>query len=133
MKERARLRPAPAERSARDGVSDSAGIAEAADTTYYAARQLDVYPALLSPLDLRDWEKAVSGARGRALLLLHIDAHGTVDEVSVVEAEPAGYLHDEARRVFRAARFTPALRNGRAVKARVLVRIVYGTDEAAAR
>jgi protein TonB len=102
---------------------------EAPDSTYYAARQLDVYPALTAPLDLPYARRALAaGVEGRALLLLHIDETGAVDEVAVVESQPAGYFEDDARRAFLAARFTPALRNGRAVKSRVLVEVNYGAE-----
>jgi protein TonB len=101
------------------------------DTTYYAARQLDVYPALISPLDLDAIAKSEpSGTSGRALLLVSIDAGGIVNEVNVVDAGGARWL-DDARRAFTSARFTPAYRNGRAVRSRVLVRIDYGEERAA--
>ena len=125
---------APSTQHARDAVpepaaAESAGVAP--DSTYYAARQLDVYPALTTPLDLRYSSRAAAaGVQGRALVLLLIDANGIVDEVSIVEAEPAGYFEDDARRAFTAARFTPARKDGRAVKSRVLVRINYGTESA---
>lgn len=117
-------------KSAPDAAS-GAGVAHAPDATYYAARQLDVYPALKTPLDLRySPNAAAAGIEGRALLLLLIDANGIVDEVSVVEAEPAGYFEEDARRAFLAAQFTPALKNGRTVKSRVLVRVSYGGESA---
>ena len=49
-----------------------------------------------------------------------------VDDVSVVEAEPPGVFEGDARRAFLGARFNPALKDGRAVKARVLVHVSYG-------
>lgn len=106
------------------------GMASAPDSTYYAARELDVYPALTAPLDLRD-APAAAGMRGRVLLAVRIDAQGVVEEVSVVEAEPGGNFAVEAQRAFLFARFTPALKNGRAVKSRVLIRIDQGGEGAA--
>lgn len=106
-------------------------VREASDATYYAARQLDVYPALSAPLDLPYPRRALEqGVDGRALLLLHIDATGVVEEVSVVESQPAGYFEEEARRAFVAARFKPAQRNGRSVKSRVLIEVSYGESSA---
>ncbi len=110
----------------------SAGIARALDASYYAARELDVYPALKAPLELRPAPHApAAGMRGGALLLVLIDAHGNVDEVSIVEAEPRGNFEEDARRALLTARFTPALKNGRAVKSRLLIRVDHGGEGAA--
>lgn len=97
----------------------------APDLTYYAARQLDVYPALVSPL--RNLDNAFGlGSSARALLLVLIDDAGMVNEVSVVEATPAAFSEDDAKRAFAEARFTPAYRGGRAVRSRVLVEVSFG-------
>jgi protein TonB len=102
-------------------------VPDAPDHTYYAAKQLDVYPALSAPLDLKYRGKAADeGVTGRALLLVLIDEVGTVKDVSVVEAEPANYFEDDAHRALMSARFSPAYRNGRAVRSRVLIEVNYG-------
>jgi len=119
-------RPAP---STRAGTPSSAGPAEIPDPTYYSARELDVYPALAAALDLSRAPSNGSGdTRGRVVLRVLIDAGGRVDEVSVVEAEPPGLLGDDAVRSMRAARFKPALRNGRAVRSRIVVHVSYGAE-----
>ena len=64
-----------------------------------------------------------------ALLRVTIDGSGVVEEVAIVESDPSGHFEDDAKRAFMSARFTPAVRNGRAVKSRVLVHIVYGMGE----
>jgi protein TonB len=133
--ERTAAKPAPAAsaipaQATREARAESAAI-EAPDSTYYAARQLDVYPALAKPLELRYGGKAAAdGVTGRALLLVLIDDSGTVKDVSVVEAEPADYFEDDAKRAFMSARFSPAYRNGRAVRSRVLVEVNYGAERA---
>ncbi|MDB5863728.1 MAG: TonB domain protein [Betaproteobacteria bacterium] len=133
--ERAVPRPAPAaqavSRRAGDVAKAEVAAIEAPDTTYYAAKQLDVYPALESPLDLRYGGKAAAdGISGRALLLVMIDESGMVKDVSVVEAEPADYFENDAKRAFMSARFSPAYRNGRPVRSRVLVQVNYGVERA---
>jgi protein TonB len=106
-------------------------MTEAPDLTYYAAKQLDVYPVLSGDIDLRYRGKAAEhGISGRALLLVMIDETGTVNDVSVIEAEPANYFEDDAKRAFLSARFTPAYRNGRPVRSRVLVEVNYGVERA---
>jgi protein TonB len=105
----------------------SGSVPEAPDLTYYAAKQLDVYPALSAPLDLRYRGKAADdGVSGRVQLLVLIDELGTVRDVSVVGAEPANYFEDEAKRAIVSTRFMPAYRNGRAVRSRVLIELNYG-------
>lgn len=118
--------------SPREGARPTDGaVREAPDATYYPARQLDVYPTLAVPLNLPYAQRALeAGVEGRALLLLHIDETGVVDEVAVVEAQPVGYFEEDARRAFVAARFTPGQRNGRPVKSRVLVEVTYGESSA---
>lgn len=105
----------------------SDAVAEAPDLTYYATKQLDVFPALSTALDLAQvTDAAAAGTPGRALLLVLIDANGVVNEVSVVEAEPAAYSADHAKRAVMTARFTPGYRNGRPVRSRLLVEVNYG-------
>lgn len=64
------------------------------------------------------------------LLTLLIDEAGSVNEVSVVEAEPAGNLEGAVRRAFASARFSPARKDGRAVKSRVMISVSYNSGEA---
>lgn len=104
-------------------------MAEAPDVTYYAAKQLDVFPSLVSKLQLG---VEALGA-GRALLLVMIDATGAVNEVSLVETSSAAVPEEEVKRAFASARFTPAYRNGRAVRSRMLIEVNYGVDAAANR
>ena len=97
------------------------------DPVYYPARQLDVYPALLEPLELAYPEHAArEQVVGQVTVMLLIDANGVVDEVAVVAAEPAGYFEEAAQASFAAARFSPARKDGRAVKSRVLISVTYG-------
>lgn len=97
-----------------------------ADPTYYPARQLDVYPALLAPLAPVYPPRALAeGRSGHVLVLVLIDAAGRVDEVSVVEAEPRDYFEEAAKQTFASAQFSPARRNGLPVKSRVLIHLDF--------
>lgn len=101
------------------------------DPAYYPARQLDVYPALLQPVRLEYPERALQNkAGGRVLVMLFIDETGGVNDLSVVEAEPAGYFEHAVRAAFTDARFSPARKDGRTVKSRVLIRVNYNPGEA---
>lgn len=96
------------------------------DPTYYTAKQLDVYPQPLSPIKL-DYPDSAASAKvdGQLLVLLLIDEFGIVNEASIVEAKPQGYFEDATLAVFRGARFSPAQKQGHAVKSRVQLQVKY--------
>lgn len=109
---------------------DERRITEGPDTTYYAARQIDRYPELVTALDLRfpaGIDVAVSA--GYVLLLVLIDAQGRVNDASIVEAAPPGVFDEEAMRALLSARFRPAVKDGRAVRSRLVVHVTYGKPE----
>ena len=116
--------PPPSQPLGKGGEESGVGVP---DHTYYGARQLDVFPALASAFELRYPARAAADdVKGRVALLVLIDAEGAVNAVSVVDAQPAGYFEEDALRVFRSARFNPALRGGRAVKSRIVIEVNYG-------
>lgn len=105
-----------------DAPNPASVLPPVSDPVYYPARQLDVYPALMQPVSL---EHANAGVGGRVLLMLLIDETGQVRELSIVEAGPAGLIESSVRSVFSEARFSPARKDGRAVKSRVLISVDY--------
>jgi protein TonB len=96
------------------------------DPTYYPAKQLDVFPQPLTPIRL-DYPDSAANARadGRVTILLLIDEFGIVNDVSVTEAKPEGYFEEATIAVFRAAKFSPAQRQGHPVKSRVTLQVKY--------
>lgn len=96
------------------------------DPTWYPAKQVDVHPSAIRPIE-PDYpiQGVEQGIDGNVLLLLLIDEVGVVKEASVMEANPEGVFEESALFAFRQARFTPAQKNGRAVKSRVLIRVSY--------
>jgi periplasmic protein TonB len=120
--------PTPAA-SAVESLVGSGAAVEGPDLTYYPAKQLDVYPSLASAIELRLLTDGVTGSIARVQFLLLIDETGVVKEVSVVEGEPS-IRFESARFAFLAARFTPAYRNGRAVRSRVLIEVNFDQEQA---
>lgn len=105
------------------------GMAGLPDTTFYPARQLDVYPRLLAPIQVQyPAAAAQSQVSGEALVMLMIDEYGGVNEVSVVQSMPAGYFEESALAAFASARFSPARKDGRIVRSRVLVNLKFNPD-----
>jgi len=100
------------------------------DPEYYPARQLDVYPALMQPVNL-DYPRhaANDNVGGRVLLMVLIDEAGGVRELSIIDAGPARFFEDSLRAAFSEARFSPARKDGRAVKSRVLIGVDYRPGE----
>jgi protein TonB len=98
-----------------------------ADPTYYPASQVDEHPSLVSGGKPVYPSKAdAAHVRGKVTVLILLDEHGGVDEASIVEARPEGMGFEESVLAWlHNARFKPAMRGGRAVKARVVYRVTF--------
>lgn len=95
-----------------------------ADSNYYAASELDVYPRLLTPLAALWPRGAAEGSRrARARIMVWINAAGGVEDVKVMETEPEGELEQTMREALAAARFSAGRRDGRPVRSRVLLHV----------
>lgn len=92
---------------------------------YYTAHELDVYPTLREPLNI-NW--AGSLEPGWLTVGLSLDETGVVEEISMLDASVDRGTEAVLREALRAARFTAALKDGRAVKSRIFVRVRFGTD-----
>lgn len=104
--------PAPA-------AQGTAAYTQVNDPTYYSARSLDVYPRALTALRLD--LLPMSNAAGKVRATVLIDETGVVNEVRGIEA--AADIEHAARELLLRTRFTPAAKDGRIVKAQVLVNL----------
>ena len=59
------------------------------------------------------------------IIVPRLEADGRVMDVGVVSAAPSGVFEESAVKAFRDARFSPAQKNGRPVRALVLIEVVY--------
>ena len=104
----------------------AATITSSVDLTYYSARDVDVHPRALREI-VPDYP--VDAVRrqlsGKVRLQLKLEADGRVSDVEIVSANPAEVFNESAIRAFREARFAPAQKNGRPVRALVLIEVVY--------
>ena len=85
-------------------------------------------PILIRPPSLSDYYPHRARMRqvtGTSTLRLTIDARGNVIAVEVVRSTPEGVFETAARRVGRSLRFQPAVQNGRAVPAAVLLNLIW--------
>jgi protein TonB len=94
------------------------------DAEWYTAKDLDLYPRALAPVEPA-YPPSAADVSGDVLLQLMIDEFGAVSEATVVKAEPAGYFEESALQAFKAARFSPAQRDGYAVRSRVVVKVRF--------
>jgi protein TonB len=96
------------------------------DPVHYAARDLDVYPQPLNRIEPVYPQTALAGEIGGSVtLLLLIDESGRVTDVSVVDASPPDEFEESALRALAATAYSPAQKNGRAVRSRILVKVDY--------
>lgn len=103
-----------------------AAITSSVDLTYYSARDVDVQPRALREI-VPEYPSDADRQRlsGKVRLQLKLEADGRVSDVEIVQADPPELFNESAIRAFRDARFAPAQRNGRPVRAQVLIEVVY--------
>lgn len=96
--------------------------ADLPDPVHYPAKELDVYPRLLAPVAI-ELPEAGDRPRGRVTLLLMLDESGRVTGTNLVDSEPEGRYEDVVTRAYSGAVFSPARKDGRAVRSRILVAV----------
>lgn len=97
------------------------------DVTYYAAADLDIFPLPLSPISFDHPERArETGAPAVARLWLSIDETGWPTQAELLDAPAADALGEAIVAALRAQRFSPARKDGRAVRSRVLIELELG-------
>lgn len=104
----------------------AAALTSPVDLTYYPARDLDVQPHALRTIR-PDYPAEADRRRlsGTLRLQLKLEADGRVSDIEVVSATPPGVFEDSAIQAFRDARFAPAQKNGRPVRALLVIEVVY--------
>jgi protein TonB len=104
----------------------AAVITSSVDLTYYSAREVDVHPrALREVVPVYPDDADRRRLSGKLRLQLKLQADGRVSDVEVLSATPPGIFDESALQAFREARFSPAQKNGRPVRALVQIEVVY--------
>lgn len=95
-------------------------------STYFAANEVDHVAAPLRGIEL-DFPETKLGADlyGTLRMNVFIDHHGVVDRIDVLESTVPPSYREYAIAVFRATRFEPAKRGGRAVRSVKKVEVVF--------
>jgi len=93
---------------------------------WFAARELDVLPRPLTPVEFAVPAAArASGLSGKVELQLSIDASGMLVDIEVLRADPRGVFEASALAAFRAVRYSPGYKDGRAVRSRIRTVAVF--------
>jgi len=93
---------------------------------YYPVRELDVRPGITKHVEPEYPEAAEHRSlSGKVVIRLYIDEKGSVERVETLRADPPGYFERSAERAFRAARFTPGMKGGHAVKTKMTIEVSY--------
>lgn len=104
----------------------AAVITSSVDLTYYSARDVDVHPrALHEVVPVYPAEADRQRVSGKLRLQLKLQADGRVSDIEVLSATPPGVFEESALQAFREARFSPAQKKGRPVRALVQIEVVY--------
>jgi periplasmic protein TonB len=93
--------------------------------TYFPAHLLDERPQVRNHVEPR-FPEVVDIAGGRVVAEIYINEKGTVDEVLITEAEPAGYFETATAQAFGAALFRPGHKAGVPVKSRLAIEVLFG-------
>lgn len=96
------------------------------DAVYYKAGEVDQGAQFLNEI-LPEYpaEAHFRGLTGSVDLALYIDEAGQIRDITVERAEPPGFFEESAIKAFRAARFSPAIKDGRPVKSRKNIRVSF--------
>lgn len=101
-------------------------ITSAVDLTYYSARELDTQPRALHDI-VPDYPAAADRERlsGKVRLQLRLEADGRISDIAIISSTPPGVFDEATIDAFREARFAPARRDDRPVRAQLLIEVVY--------
>ncbi|HXF65587.1 MAG TPA: energy transducer TonB [Burkholderiales bacterium] len=100
---------------------------------YYLTRELDVRPGIMTRVEPEYPEAAARRfLSGKVVLRLYIEETGAVERVEILAAEPPGYFEESVRRAFGAARFTPGMKDGRAVRVQMTLEVSFESPSAPA-
>ncbi len=127
--------PAPAEGAAASPAPPAPGNTEAAGAApppvlpsprYFRTRELDAPPGIMVHVQPEYPEAAARRMlAGKVKIRLLIAESGVVEWVEVLSADPPGYFESSVQRAFGAARFSPGMKDGRAVKVQLLLEVAF--------
>jgi TonB family protein len=97
---------------------------------YFTTLEVDIGAEQLNEVELVYPQRAfVMRTKGKVVLRIFISDQGAIDEVSVLEAAPAGVFEQAALTATLALRFRPAVKYGRHVKSQKTIEVIFDPYE----
>ena len=124
-------KPGSADESGRGGDQTSAGMP--APDRWFKRSELDAVATPAGIVKMEYPEKAKTGGAAQVQVRLFIDERGVVRKVAIESAGPERAFEEEVARVWRGVRFSPAMKDGVAVKSQQVIEIDFQPDAAAFR
>lgn len=105
------------------------GMLPLAGSYYFRAKELDSRLTVLgASVTLASPEGVAENLDGRVVLRLLVNEEGAIDDVIVVESDPAGMFDQSAATAFRNARYFPGIKDRKPVKSQMVVEVRYHGD-----
>ena len=101
-------------------------LPQAADPSYYTARDLDRYPRPLAPFQIN---RTAGDGAGEVRLEILIDERGIVQDMTFAGPAAPARVEEELRAALAATRFLPAQKDGRAVRSRIVLSVSFGPKD----
>ena len=105
---------------------EALALPQAADLSYYTARDLDRYPRPLAPLPIL---RAAGEGAGEVRLEILIDERGIVQDMSFAGPAAPARVEEALRAALAATRFMPAQKDGRAVRSRIVLSVGFDAKD----
>ena len=101
-----------------------------ATPNYFLASEVDVPAQVINDVLLRYPPEAFErGIEGEVILRIYINEAGTIDDIEIRNAVPKGLFEDAALEAAWQLRYSPALKNGRAVRNVRTISIVFDPSD----
>jgi len=109
-----------------NGRAPAQGIALVPPPKYYHAAELDARPQIKTRvMPVFPVAADLQNIAGKVVVSVFISETGNVDDVAVARAEPAGIFEQSTMAAFRAAKFTPGIKDRKPVKSLVVLEVAY--------
>jgi protein TonB len=118
---RSQFSPSVAEQT----VTGVVALPQAADSSYYTARDLDRYPRPLAPFRIN---RTAGDGAGDVRLEILIDERGIVQDMTFAGPAAPARVEEKLRATLAATRFLPAEKDGRAVRSRIVLSISFAGE-----
>jgi len=117
--------PAAADQARAGADMAERGLALPAPDKWYTASEVDVRAEPITEIRLRYPPELTERVIGTVRVRVFIDEGGIVRKLQIAAAEPSGLFEEAAKQGWQDVRFSPARRNGIAVKSQKLIELTY--------